>query len=606
MSSGFVRKTLVLVILLLVLHAGSLSAQVSLLPEHTMTLEGVTLIRDSHKADRWYFVPERPVLLERNPKDAQNPRPVFQLVTYQAKKDSRVFEGGVLQFCVTLSLPEKTRIKLERALKEKEGTTVSLAPLPFHSAEAVLFDATGKMNTVGTQAPGLTPAYISGALPFQLKLDKFDADLYEALVNAKNSGVGVLMNLSFEGLLPPAGFKVTIDWDQTFKHLSESSETRIGIGTYNFGIDIGISKTKIREELISNGCMEVESLTNEVLTNETLDRYLDPVIEKMQQTLIAKIHPPEKIDLESRNKEDSLSKCFFFARSSVNIELRDIKQVRKGKETFIFNQSAVVERKTSCGAFIGINSYPESVKKTLVQTMTLDSWASAFLLLPGVDNAPELHINSVNMTANVVDSKGKVVSGLSDTASWSADKPLSWRNVDGDETGSLKFPLLALFDKHDNKIEAIQKEYSFKVDVIIEQKFGISGKLNTVRVSYQVPMFDGNLPLAAAVDLVDNIVFDTSLLTFSDKGLRKVKILVKKGTSGDKLEYTFSTRNKGESSVVFIVEAADKSEKVVQLLPSISFESAEVRNFPWAQNDKDLRETDPTLYFMFFDSDWGQ
>ncbi|HMM59270.1 MAG TPA: hypothetical protein PKC25_03970, partial [Candidatus Rifleibacterium sp.] len=162
--------------------------------------------------------------------------------------------------------------------------------------------------------------------------------------------------------------------------------------------------------------------------------------------------------------------------------------------TFEFNQSLVVERTTSCGAFIGVNEYPDAVKKSLVRVMPLDSWASAFLLLPGVETNPELHIQSVSMTANVVDSKGKEVSGLSDTASWASDHLYSWKNRDGKETGSLQFPLLALFDRHDNKIEQIRREYSFKVDVIIEQAFG-PGKLNTVKVSYLSPMFDGDLPL---------------------------------------------------------------------------------------------------------------
>ncbi len=607
MPSAFRRKLLTLVGLLL-LNVCGLSAQVSLLPEHTITVDGITLIRDSQNAGRWYYVPERPILFERNPSDKNDPRPVFQLMTYQAGKGSDAYEGGVLQFCVSLNIPEVTRRNLEAALKKRDdmkGLAVSLAPLPFHKADAAIFDGAGKLNAEGTQAPGLAPAYITGALPFQLKLDRFDSDLYTALVNTQGSGVGVLMKLTFEGVLPPAGFKVTIDWDQTYTHLYENKETRIAIGTYNLGVDIGISKTKIREELISKGCMMVESLTSEAVTQEEIDRYLDPVIEKMQQTLIEKIHPPEKIEPENQDKPDSLNKCFFLAKSSVNVVMKSQQSVKKGSETFTFDKAVIVERNTSCGAFIGINSYSDAVKKRLVSTMPLDSWASAFLLLPGVDNNPELHINSVSMSAEVVDKKGKAISGLSDTASWSAQKPLLWLNKDGDETGSLKFPLMSLFKKYDDDIAVIRKECMFKVDVAIEQSFGSPGKINLVKKSYIVPMFDGDLPLPATVDLVDPLVFDVSALTFDNSsGVKKLRIQVKKEGSSDKLEYTFPSKSGDDTSVVFLVEsAAGDNEKAAQLMPTLTFETARGK-VAWANNGKDLRGLEPSLYFMLFDSDW--
>lgn len=607
MPSAYRCKLFFLVGLFL-LNVYGLCAQVSLLPEHTITIDGVTLIRDGHNAGRWYYVPERPVLFERNPSDKNDPRPVFQLMTYQAGRESDAYEGGVLQFCVSMNISEKLRESLEAALKKRDdmkGVAVSLSPLPFHKAEAVLFDAEGKLNAEGTQAPGLAPAYITGALPFQLKLDRFDSDLYAALVNTQGSGVGVLMKLAFEGVLPPAGFKVTINWDQTYNYLYENKETRIALGTYNFGVDIGISKTKIREDLISNGCMQVETLTSEAVTQETIDRYLDPVIEKMQQTLIEKIHPPEKIEPENQNKPDSMNKCFFLARSSVNVVMKSLEKVKKGSETFIFDQSVVVERNTSCGAFIGINAYSDAVKKRLVSTMPLDSWASAFLLLPGVDNNPELHINSVSMSAEVVDKKGKAISGLSDTASWSSQKPLAWLNKDGDETGNLKFPLMSLFKKYNDDIAVIRKECMFKVDVAVEQSFGSPGKINLVKKSYVVPMFDGDLPLPATVDLVDPLVFDTSALTFdSSTGVKKLKIQVKKEGSTDKLEYVFPTKS-GDTSVVFLVEAAagGEDEKPVQLLPTLTFETAKGK-VAWANNGKDLRSLEPSLYFLLFDTDW--
>jgi len=605
-SNFFLKKYLIAFILLFTVCVAD--AQVSLLPEHMITVEGVTLIRDSKNENKWYYVPEKPFLLEKTPGKKDDPKPVFQLVTYQAKNEAANYDGGVLQFCVTLNMPEETRKKVEKALKEQSNNkdAVSLTILPFHKAEAFLFDGSGKITADGSQAPGFSPAYITGALPFQLKMDRFDADLYSTLVDKKGSGVGVLMNLTFEGLLPPGGFKATINWDQTYESMKSSSDLRVSLGTYFCGIDVGVSKTKIREKLVSEGCLTVESLTSESVDAATIDRYLEPVLQRLQNNLIEKISPPEAIDTENAGSPDSLNKCFFGLRVGIDVKLREFKQIKKGSETFIFNQSVVAERKTSCGAFIGINSYPENVKSKLVSTFFSGSWASAYLLLPVVDTNPELGIKSVTMRAEVVDSEGRQVSELTDIARWSVAEPFSWKNVDGLETGSLKFPLLALFKKHNDDIEVIRKEYAFKIEVAIEQKHPSSLMANIVKVKYQTPLFDGNLPLPSAVDLVDNIIIDLSALSFDDEnGIKKLKISLKKGSRGAKIENILLAKNRVDK-LVYLIEAAREGEKAEPIIPVLTADIGSKRNLPWINNGKDLREIEPALNFMLFDSDWQQ
>lgn len=603
-------------LILLISFGGAYTSfgQVSLLPGHNITVDGIVdragnkasynVIRDYKKENRWYYVPIKPLLLERAPSNRENPKPAFQLVTYQAKKDSDLYEGGILQFTATMAISENEVSQIEKAIKRKLGLSISptVIPLPYHKAEATLYDASGNRSAEAPKTPGLAPAFVTGTLPFQLKLDNFGSDLYSALVDSKNGGVGVLMVLTFEGILPPAGFKITVDWDMTYKHISSSSETKVAIGTFFCGLDVNVSKTKIREELVSASCIKIESTTNEAVTDEVIDKYLDPVLARIQKELIEKIKTPEIIDPKNRDKPDFMKKCFSPISVSTSVVMKDFKIVRKGTETFEFNQAVIVDRKTACGAFIGINSYPESVKKNLIRVMTLDSWASAFLLLPGVQNTPELHLNAVSMTANVVDAKGNAINTLSDTASWKASSPNSWKDKDGDDTGNLKFPLLSLFKKHNNKIEEIRKEYQFKVDVKIEQQLGRN--LHTVRTTYFTPLFDGDLPMAAPVDLVDNIIVDASLLTFSRSGLKKANILIREEGSNEKLEHTFTARNIAESSIVFIVDAARDGKPPKELLATIKFDTQAARNIPWEYNGKNLRELDPSLYFLLFDSDW--
>ena len=589
--------------LMFVAMTASSFAQVSLLPEHQIIIDEITVMRDFKNENRWYYVPQRPVLLEKAPGNSKDPKPAFQLLTYQSKKDEEFYEGGMLQFSISMKIDEKNRLKILKKLKSKVGykkaPLLSLVPLPFKLADATIYDAEGKYLTRKPQAPGLAPAYVTGALPFQIQLDKFGAQLYSALVNKENSGVGVLTTLTYDGIIPPAGFKVTVDWDQTYKNFSKNNKLRVAFGNMFSGVEVGVgvSKEKIRKELLSNECIKVESLANEKFTQKDIDKYLDPILTRIYSEMIDKIKAPAEIDPSKNDEENSLEKCFFPLRVETSVVLKDIKKVRKGKETIVLNHISTVTRKTACGSFIGINDYPESIKSKLIRSMPLNSWASAYLMLPAVNNAPDMHLNSVTMTANVVDSKGKPIATLNDTARWSPQNPDFWKNKDGENVGSLKFPLLALFKKHNNKIEEIRKEYQFKVEVNISQKLR---NMNSINITYNTPLFNGDLPLAAPVDLVENFVVDVSALTFGKQDLKKVKLVFTEDRN--KMEYSFSAKKSEDRSVVFIIKSPKHSKKQEKILPKITFDSRNKRNIPWEHNGKDMRKMDS--YLMLFDSDW--
>lgn len=596
-------KTLLLLGMALSLPA---FGQVSLLPEHRVEIDGISLMRDHNNVNRWYYVIDSPRLLERNPQNQQDPRPAFQFMTYQSLKDDKVFEGGLLQFSVSMRLPEKSKDellkKLKKQLKVSGKSRIDLAPLPFKLAKANLYDAEGKSLISVPYTPGIVPPYITGALPFQMKLTKFGADLYGALVDSGNTGVGVLIQMTYEAMLPPAGFKVHLDYDQTWKYLSEKSDLRLQIGGWLIGADVGIEKTKIREELEQNRCIRVESLTHEKVSSEMLDKYMDPIIKKICDEVFAAVSVPDSINPELGEGPDMLDNCFLPFKAGIKIELKDYKIVRKITEEHDFSFSTIVEHATACGTFIGINGYPDEVKNKLVSVMPLNGWASAYLVLPEIDDSEELNLVGVTISAAVIDKKGQVVQNLEDIATWNPNAETSWKNTSGNEVYSLKFPLLALFKKHNDEIMVIREEYSFKISVTVKQKLD---KPNVVRIDYTTPLFDGDLPLAEPVELVENLIFDLSLLDFSSpEGLKKMKIVIPSGKN--KLERTITAKSPDSKVVVFMLPGG-KSEKNEEVTAQITFDEARSRgkrNLPWAKNGQNLRKLDPSLYFILFDSDW--
>jgi hypothetical protein len=523
-------------------------------------------------------------------------------MTYQSEKDDQIYEGGVLQFSVSLKLEERRLKDLAKELKSKlryNSDDVKLVPLPFRLAEATIYDASGKAVTKAPQSPSLAPSYVTGSLPFQAKLDKFGADLYSALIDSNNNGIGVLMLLTFEGILPEAGFKVTVDYKRTWEYFNKDSGICVDVGYWLLGAKVNVDRTRIRENLVQNGCIKVESISGEAVDQSLIDKYLDPIIARIGDQLFDKILPPEEIATEYFDEPELMKKCFFPARVKTRTSLIDIKKVKDIKETIEFNAAVTVERKTSCGTFIGINKYSEAQKKSLISVMPLNNWASAFLILPDVDNNSDLNLVSVNMTANVVDKSGNPISGLSETASWKASSPEAWVNKDGKKTYNLSFPLMSLFDKQDNDMEKIQSEYFFDVGIKINQKLD---SFATIETGYRTKMFDGDLPLAQPVDLVDNLVFDLSLLDFdSSEGLKKVRIEAQKDSL--LLKKTLTGRNTNKTAV-FIVPSGSAEKGLKARMFFDEARRGGDRNIPWKHNDKDLRELNPALYFLLFDSDW--
>ena len=91
--------------------------------------------------------------------------------------------------------------------------------------------------------------------------------------------------------------------------------------------------------------------------------------------------PPDKIDpsvagdtsmgesAEPTDKEKEKGEKFIrpkggaFGGIGYSVALRDVKVVKKGKETINFNVRQHVERKTLAGGFIGIGRYPKELRK---------------------------------------------------------------------------------------------------------------------------------------------------------------------------------------------------------------------------------------------------
>ncbi|MBF0547037.1 MAG: hypothetical protein HQM08_21530 [Candidatus Riflebacteria bacterium] len=582
-------------------------------------VEEITVIRDMKNPFRWFYVPSKPRLAEyKNEKNEQFPK--FNLMTYQAGDSFETNEGGILQFSVNLGISEAAVSQIKKKIVEKSlasnTTQLSLTPLPIVEASARIYGMDGKQFANSYDVPGIAPTFANSAMPIQVNLNRMGAETYASMVTHKNSGVGVLYTFKFEGCLPPAGFKVTIDWDQTYSAVEKDKGIRVALESCFCGLSVDVSKQKIRKDLINNKAVSVESTTNEAVTDEKLNKYLDPIINRLCREMFDDIEPPAKIEspLVGNNSGNLLTDWFPSLKIEFVSRMKEVKKRSHQKEVIIMNQSVILEKTTCCGGFIGVGDYSEAVRNSCVTVMKPGSWAKAYLILPAVGVDANLNISTINILASIVASNGNTLEKIGiKSASWSKSAPSYWVS-NGSSTAYLAFPLAGNFESCGDNTELINKNFKIKVNVVISQT--LSSGNNFINVTYLCPMFNGALPLSTPVDLVDTIVLDGSLLSFgeklSDQGLLdSVSVKLQPKLNSKPISITLNAAR----PVEYVLVEAGSKDKPNPIIPTIKFKvkgSAKEppKDVSWSGNldnlgkPKDLRTREQGLNVILLDEDW--
>lgn len=260
--------------------------------------ETFTIIRDGRHEEQFYFVPARPhvAIEKRNGKDY----PVFQLLSYQRKKNDELVQGGILQFSVQTSISKSTENELLNTIKGKFPLTDSkkqhrLSPIPMKEALISMYDLDGQLLQSAPVKEGIAPIFGNQQFPFMLNLTDLGADAMKALTTG-HGGLPVLITYTFQGMTPPGGFKIEVNWDNCYKHLSSDTKLRANLAYANLGANLGADLTKIREEMESNGMMKITALSNEALSDTALDAAMNPVIDLITKELFENIKAPPQID----------------------------------------------------------------------------------------------------------------------------------------------------------------------------------------------------------------------------------------------------------------------------------------------------------------------
>lgn len=431
------------------------SAQASLASEHTINEikvkvggvdETFTVMRDASQSAQWYYVPDRPRLFER--RMANGIEPEFTLLRYQRPDPAdpqRLIQGGILQFAATLALPPEAVEQLRAEIARRKGGSagdIRLAALPFKSAEVAIYspggtDPSSKMLVTGVQGTGIAPVFATQKMVFSLTLTDIGADALDRLVQV-NTGLPVAVIFTYNGLTPPAGFEVNVDWDQTYSHYSRDEKFRASASYFGlFGASYESQAQSIYNTLVENKCLTIKLTTGESVTSKQLQEHLAPILKRINDEMLERFRPPAEVAAAQASAPTAKG---FFGSAGYSSAMKRAENVKRGSERIVYTQQDLVERKTIAAGFIGIGAYPQSVRDALVTSVPAESvFRSAYFVLPSTANAEELGIREITLEMALrADGTDRSVQSVQ----WTADR--GWRDVRNNARSAMVFPLLGL------------------------------------------------------------------------------------------------------------------------------------------------------------------
>jgi hypothetical protein len=485
--------------------------------------ETVTLVRDAREENQWYYIPSKPDLVLVNTPNGV--RPEFSFVKYDypdPANPSNILSAGLLQFAARLSLPPEAGPALRAAVIQQlnasnhpvNDATLRVSALPINSAHVSLYGADNKL--VGTaDGTGIAPTFASQQMAFSMPLTEIGAEVFNGLINSP-TGIRTAVEYKYNGLTPPAGFTVKVNYRQAHQYYSQHSQFRARASYYGlFSGSVAVDRQSIRDELLNSGAVSINIIDGTAFDGARLDTYLQPILKRINDEILEVTKPPERIEPAQATTPSTGG---FFGGVGYSVAMKDVNEVKDLVETIDFRQQSIVERTTVAGGFIGIGSFPPSVKQELVTQVDAQSAGRrVYLALPDVPKG----ISRVDMSINLV--SGNQNFGQRSFV-WKPDT--SWKDVmNGSTADRVGFTLAGA-------LQAGAANPSFKIQKTIHSQ------VDSVTTNGETPAREATqaLDLADAISGV-RIVPATLVFGTGPEDLRRAEVTV--SSSGKTKSYSF-------------------------------------------------------------------
>ncbi len=528
----------------------------------------ITLHRDHEDPLTFYYLPLQPQLVTAPAgagKEAALTMPQFLFQKFQlsdrASAANKQIEGAILQFAVTLGYTAAQLAEIEAgiraAAKVPEDQKISLRPVAIKNPKVIVYDPSTGQALAGGAPGGLAPTSLTAEIPFSVKLDVLSSTLNDRIVRER-TGVPCWFVYEYDQITEPAGFKVTVNWDNVYTHFSSASESKAqDRGRFLFwtwsNSETNTSMRAAVDHYQSTGMIKVEGITTEKLSAEQLQVYLQPILEKVS-ALVAGEAPP-KIDPATCAPLDT-EPGGSGAQANVNATVKSLTERKTGTQTYNFNFREVLSTGNQANGFIGIGDYlaKNPGLETLLVPPTVsdsDDFAKANFALPNVVTPRSMGVTEIAMSlSNTAGNDEKVL------MTWRPDDVKaggkgSWYR-DGQPVSFIELGVGAFRGRLKAKgtLDQWKDLLKFPVETTITCFIGNKGSEETITISdkREIPGFNGQAPMLRPLDHMKTAEIDASLLgsLMKDPKADKVRIAleVPDGGSGSHLiayEWTSAT-----------------------------------------------------------------
>jgi hypothetical protein len=430
------------------------------------------------------------------------------------------------------------------------------------------------------QGPGIAPTFATQKVAFSVPLTRIGSDVFDTLVNG-NTGLAVAVEFDYKGLTPAAGFTITVDWDQAYRHYSSDKQFRgeaAALGS--FGLKASVDRSKVFNKLTSNRIIQVEVTEGGSFTAEKAATYVDQILARINTELTTALAPPTAVApaqaQDPKGAEGFVDKLKNTLTGSVgySVTMKDERSVKKGRERIEFRSRQMEARKTVAGGFVGIGRYPKEVRERLVTIVPPGPWKSAFFMLPSVGDGQQAGITQVDLQVRL---KHRGQPHDAQTVVWKPDA--GWIGRDGKPRVVLAFGLLDL-RRIDPQLEGVTFESVAQITV----------RNDVVHVTQEFPLEGGSgvaliPPLALAkVVRVDGSRLDWKGLN-AESDLQLVSVVLRSGQksfTGRLAPRNINGQWAPPEPLVWIVPRG------VEVTAEIRFVRADGTEVPWKRNGTNL------------------
>ncbi|WP_336690283.1 MULTISPECIES: hypothetical protein [unclassified Chryseobacterium] len=370
-------------------------------------------------------------------------------------------------------------------MQKKYGNNIRLGPIMFTDADVAVYspsinpDSPSVIIANRGVGSGMAPVFSTQKMSFSIPLNKIETDISKPLLNS-NSGIPVIIKLKYLGLTPKLGFRIKVNWAQTYKHYSSNDKFKAEASYFGlFGGSYESSAQRILNELETNKCIEVETILGEGFTSADRKEFLLPILDIINKEILTNIQPPQQLT-PAEAKDPSASGRFISAGYSTS--LKDATFINKGSTVYNFTVQQMVERNTICGGNISIGGYSDEVKKRLILNATESDFKSVTISLPSnfsTEIGKELKINKIDYAISLVSKSNE-----SDRKYVFSKSPnYTWKDVLGKDRNIITFPLMKEWSEEDKNLVA---------NTVFKEKISISTDLNyTLEMERKFKAFTG-------------------------------------------------------------------------------------------------------------------